>query len=48
MYDEEGNIIPVNHTDTFDSQTETSNTAKISVDRSSVGLSLYISCETLY
>lgn len=48
VYDEEGNIIPVNHTDTFDSQTETSNTAKISVDRSSVGLSLYISGETLY
>ena len=48
MYDEEGNIIPVNHTDTFDSQTETSNTAKISIDRSSVGLSLHISGETLY
>ena len=41
VYDSEGNIIPVNHTDT-------SNTAKISVDRSSVGLSLYISGETLY
>ncbi len=48
VYDEEGNIIPVNHTDTFDSQTETSNTAKISIDRSSVGLSLHISGETLY
>ena len=48
VYDEEGNIVPVNHTDTFDSQTETSNTAKISIDRSSVGLSLYISGETLY
>ena len=48
VYDEDGNIIPANHTDTFDSQTETSNTAKISVDRSSVGLSLYISGETLY
>ena len=41
VYDEEGNIIPVNHTDT-------SNTAKISIDRSSVGLSLHISGETLY
>ena len=41
VYDGDGNIIPVNHTDT-------SNTAKISVDRSSVGLSLYISGETLY
>ena len=41
VYDEDGNIIPVNHTDT-------SNTAKISVDRSSVGLSLHISGETLY
>ena len=41
VYDEEGNIIPVNHTDT-------STTAKISVDRSSVGLSLHISGETLY
>ena len=40
-YDSDGNIIPVNHTDT-------SNTAKISVDRSSVGLSLHISGETLY
>ena len=48
VYDEEGNIVPVNHTDTFDSQTETSNTAKISIDRSSVGLSLHISGETLY
>ena len=48
VYDSEGNIIPVNHTDTFDSQTETSNTAKISIDRSSVGLSLHISGETLY
>ena len=41
VYDSAGNIIPVNHTDT-------SNTAKISIDRSSVGLSLYISGETLY
>ena len=41
VYDEDGNIIPANHTDT-------SNTSKISVDRSSVGLSLYISGETLY
>ena len=41
VYDGDGNIIPVNHTDT-------SNTAKISIDRSSVGLSLYISGETLY
>ena len=41
VYDSDGNIIPVNHTDT-------SNTAKISVDRSSVGLSLHISGETLY
>ena len=48
VYDEEGNIIPVNHADIFDSQTETSNTAKISIDRSSVGLSLHISGETLY
>ena len=48
VYDSDGNIIPVNHTDTFDSQTETSNTAKISIDRSSVGLSLHISGETLY
>ena len=48
VYDEEGNIVPVNHTDNFDSQTETSNTAKISIDRSSVGLSLHISGETLY
>lgn len=41
VYDGDGNIVPVNHTDT-------SNTAKISVDRSSVDLSLYISGETLY
>ena len=41
VYDSDGNIIPVNHTDT-------SNTAKISIDRSSVGLSLHISGETLY
>lgn len=41
VYDGDGNIIPVNHTDT-------SNTAKISVGRSSVGLSLHISGETLY
>lgn len=41
VYDEDGNIIPANHTDT-------SNTSKISVDRSSVGLSLHISGETLY
>ncbi len=41
IYDSDGNIVPVNHTDT-------SNTAKISVDRSSVGLSLHISGETLY
>lgn len=41
VYDSDGNIIPVNHTDT-------SNTAKINVDRSSVDLSLYISGETLY
>ena len=41
VYDEDGNIISVNHTDT-------SNTAKISIDRSSVGLSLHISGETLY
>ena len=41
VYDGDGNIIPVNHTDT-------SNTAKISIDRSSVGLSLHISGETLY
>ena len=41
VYDEDGNIIPVNHTDT-------SNTAKISIDSSSVGLSLHISGETLY
>ena len=41
VYDEGVNIIPVNHTDT-------SNTAKISIDRSSVGLSLHISGETLY
>ena len=41
VYDSDGNIIPVNHADT-------SNTAKIIVDRSSVGLSLHISGETLY
>ena len=41
VYDSDGNIIPVNHIDT-------SNTAKISIDRSSVGLSLHISGETLY
>ena len=41
VYDGDGNIVPVNHTDT-------SNTAKISIDRSSVGLSLHISGETLY
>ena len=41
VYDEDGNIVPVNHTDT-------SNTSKIIIDRSSVGLSLYISGETLY
>ena len=41
VYDGDGNIIPVNHADT-------SNTAKIIVDRSSVGLSLHISGETLY
>ncbi len=41
VYDGDGNIVPVNHTDT-------SNTAKISVDRSSVDLSLHISGETLY
>ena len=41
VYDGDGNIIPVNHTDT-------SNAAKISIDRSSVGLSLHISGETLY
>ena len=41
VYDEDGNIVPVNHTDT-------SNAAKISIDRSSVGLSLHISGETLY
>lgn len=41
VYDSDGNIIPVNHTDT-------STTAKISVVRSSVGLSLHISGETLY
>ena len=40
-YDGDGNIVPVNHTDT-------SNTAKISIDRSSVDLSLHISGETLY
>ena len=48
VYDGDGNIVPVNHTDTFDSQTETSNAAKISVDRSSVDLSMHISGETLY
>ena len=41
VYDGDGNIVPVNHTDT-------SNAAKISIDRSSVGLSLHISGETLY
>ena len=41
VYDGDGNIVPVNHTDT-------SNTAKISIDRSSVDLSLHISGETLY
>ena len=41
VYDEDGNIVPVNHADT-------SNAAKISIDRSSVGLSLHISGETLY
>ena len=41
VYDEDGNIIPANHTDT-------SNTAKISIDRSAVDLSLHISGETLY
>ena len=41
VYDEDGNIVPVNHIDT-------SNAAKISIDRSSVGLSLHISGETLY
>ena len=41
VYDEDGNIVPVNHTDT-------SNAAKISIDRSSVDLSLHISGETLY
>ena len=41
VYDSEGNIIPVNHTDT-------SNAAKISIDRSAVDLSLHISGETLY
>ena len=41
VYDSDGNIIPVNHTDTSDA-------AKISIDRSSVGLSLHISGETLY
>lgn len=41
VYDGDGNIIPVNHTDT-------SNAAKISVDRSAVDLSLHISGETLY
>ena len=41
VYDEDGNIVPVNHTDA-------SNAAKINIDRSSVGLSLHISGETLY
>ena len=41
VYDGDGNIVPVNHTDT-------SNTSKIIIDRSSVGLSLHISGETLY
>ena len=41
VYDEDGNIVPVNHIDN-------SNAAKISIDRSSVGLSLHISGETLY
>ena len=41
VYDEDGNIIPANHTDT-------SNTATISIDRSAVDLSLHISGETLY
>ena len=41
VYDGDGNIVPVNHIDT-------SNAAKISIDRSSVGLSLHISGETLY
>ena len=41
VYDEEGNIVPVNHRDT-------SNVSKIIVDRSSVDLPLRISGETLY
>ena len=41
VYDEDGNIVPVNHTDT-------SNVSKIIIDRSSVGLILHISGETLY
>ena len=41
VYDEEGNIVPVNHRDT-------SNVSKIIIDRSSVGLILHISGETLY
>ena len=41
VYDEDGNIVPVNHADT-------SNVSKIIIDRSSVGLILHISGETLY
>lgn len=41
VYDGDGNIVPVNHEDT-------SNVSKIIVDRSSVGLTLRISGETLY
>lgn len=41
VYDGDGNIIPVNHTDA-------PNVSKITIDRSSVDLSLYISGETLY
>ena len=41
VYDEDGNIVPVNHTDT-------SNVSKIIIDRSSVDLILHISGETLY
>ena len=41
VYDEEGNIVPVNHRDT-------SNVSKIIIDRSSVDLILHISGETLY
>ena len=41
VYDEDGNIVPVNHIDT-------SNVSKIIIDRSSVGLILHISGETLY